>query len=138
MLLKHHGHQCEVLCGRGDVRLVWYESFADLVAKTQKNFFGIMCRFSLLRSIVAFVALLWLGLFPLTLLAPVSNPALWLLPALGLGRRLLPALFAPIGLVVLAFVVLRAGVIGARLGGITWRGGLYRSDTLRDAQRFRI
>ncbi len=61
------------------------------------------------------------------------------LDSLWSGRRpLYPALLQPVALWLVAFMALRAGVLGARLGGIEWRGVRYDARLLRDAQRFRV
>lgn len=152
ILLKHHGHRCDVLVGRGQVRLTWYPSIGEMFVKTQKNGFGILGRFSLLRTLGTAASLLWLALFPTVAALAVSHPALLAPPLVGAGamtaasivharwarRPLLPALLTPLGLVLLAAMTARAGIVGHRIGGIAWRGVVYRSEDLRDVQRFRL
>jgi len=152
ILLKEHGHRCDVVNGRGLVRLRWYTSFGDMVRRSQKNWFGIMSRFSLLRScLIACVCFATLSI-PLTLLLPLTHPLAFALPIVTMAalvsasalearwsrRALLPALFAPFGFVLLGAMVLRAGVLGHRLGGIEWRGVVYPSGLLRGEQRFEM
>jgi hypothetical protein len=50
-----------------------------------------------------------------------------------MGRRALPALLVPVGGLVMAWAVARAGWMGARRGGVVWRGTLYPSAMLREA-----
>jgi hypothetical protein len=152
LLLKHHGFRCDVLNGRGQVRLRWYTSFRDMVARSQKNWFAIACRFSLARATAFTLLLLATTAVPFALLLPLTHPASIALPiavtatiiatstleARWSGRPLVPALVAPLGFALVAFMVLRAGVIGVRLGGIAWRGVHYPSALLREAQRFRM
>lgn len=55
------------------------------------------------------------------------------------GRRLTAAVFfPPVALLLVAYLSLRSGLVGGRIGGITWRGVTYDAATLRDAQRFRL
>jgi len=152
ILMKDHGFHCDAVNGRGDVRLRWYDDFREMVVRSQKNFYGIMSRFSLARGLSIALLLAWVGLTPALLAAPVTAQAVLLAPALGTtamvatsllhahwaARPLAPALIAPLGALLLAFIVLRSALVGARLGGIQWRGVLYDADLLRDAQRFRM
>lgn len=152
ILMKDHDFRCDMVHGRGAVRLTWYTSLRDLVVRSQKNFFGILCRFSLARGIGLASLTGAIGLFPLVALLPSSSTLIAALPSIPLAlflatsvlharwaaRPLLPSFLAPLGALIIAFTILRAAVVGARLGGITWRGVLYRSEELRDVQRFRM
>jgi len=152
ILMKDHGYACDLVNGRGDVRLHWYTSLRDMIVRSQKNFFGIMCRFSLARGVAIALLTAALGLFPMLALVPTTSPLLTALPTLPLAlliatavlharwaaRPVLPSFFAPVGALLLAYTVLRAAVIGARIGGITWRGVFYRSAELREVQRFQM
>lgn len=152
ILMKSHGHRCDIVNGRGLVRLTWYSSLRDMVHKSQKNWFGILGRFSLARCLVLATLCVCAALSPLAVALPDIEPLLMCVPLLGqlsfLGaalvqsrwarRPLLPALFAPLGLLIAAFMVARAGVLGRRQGGIEWRGVLYPSEMLRGQQRFEM
>lgn len=152
LLIKEHGGSCELLSGADDLAIEWYSSVGEVFDKMQKNFFGIMGGFSVARTAGAGLSMLALGLFPLWALLP--GPAPWALavPAAGLlamigtglvaarwtGLRLLPAVFLPVGLVLIGAVALRSAWEGHRIGGIRWRGTVYRSEDLRDAQHVRL
>lgn len=152
MLLKHHGQRCDIVNGRGLVRLTWYASLRDMVVKSQKNWFAIAARFSLSRSALVATFCVISALSPLAMLLPGIGAPLLAVPIAGQiafvgasavqarwsGRPVAPSLLAPVGMLLVAFMVLRAGIIGARVGGITWRGVLYRSEDLRDVQRFEM
>lgn len=152
ILLKHHGFRCDVLCGREQVRLTWYTSLSDMVVRSQKNWYGIACRFSLARAWLFALVLVATTLTPLAILLPLTHPIAIALPlavpilivgasiveAVWSGRRVAPALMAPLGFPLVAYMVLRAAIIGHRLGGITWRGVTYPASQLRDVQRFRM
>lgn len=153
LMIKQAGGRCDVVNGRGMISLRWYESFREMTEKMQKNFYAIMGRFSLARSVamavgcVAFALAPWLALLPQT---PV--PLVWLTVASQLslitgavvfsvwtGRDpLYPALFPNVALLLLAFMSVRAGVLGHRMGGITWRGVRYEAALLQSQQRFRM
>jgi hypothetical protein len=150
ILMKDHGSAVDIVNGRGEVRLTWYTSLGDMVQRTQKNFFGILCRFSLARGVALAISTALVGLFPLVMCVDTSSPSIALAPLLPLAlflataivhahwaaRPVLPSFFVPLGALFIAFMVLRAAILGAQMGGIAWRGTVYRSETLRDVQRF--
>lgn len=152
LMIKTFGGRCELLNGAGEVKLTWYESARDMANKLQKNFFAITGRFSLARLVAQAVVMAWLAAFPLALvlgeltfgrvLAVSVAMLLQLVNALTVARwtrlPLLPAFFPQVGLVVTAFMQVRAGVIGWRQGGIRWRGVLYSTELLRAQQRVRL
>jgi predicted dienelactone hydrolase len=151
-MIKSFGGRCDLLNGRGEVKLRWYASLGEMSRKMQKNFYAITGRFSIVRILAQVALLLWLGLFPLVLLAAPSAPSVAGLVGLALGshavnavvaavwlrRPVMPALFAPLGFVLLAMLVLRAGIIGHHQAGITWRGVLYPTSLLRAHQRVKV
>ena len=152
MLLKHHGHRCDIVNGRELVRLTWYTSLRDMIVLSQKNWFAIAGRFSLWRSLLVASLAVVSALSPLAMLLPGIAAGLMAIPIAGqaalvaataiqarwTGRPAAPSLLAPVGILVVAFMIVRAGIIGARLGGIEWRGVLYSSEELRDVQRFEM
>lgn len=152
ILMKAHGFACDVVNGRGEVQLAWYTGFRDLVVRSQKNFFGIMSRFSLARGLLNVLALAWVGAMPFAFAVPTAHVWVYAVPAVGVlalgaaswlharfaGRRSFPALFPWLGALLLSFVVLRSTLIGVRDGGIRWRGVLYESERLRPAQRYKM
>ncbi|MBL8937505.1 MAG: glycosyltransferase [Archangium sp.] len=153
LMIKRAGGRCDVVNGRGMISLRWYESFREMTEKMQKNFYAIMGRFSLARSVamaagcVAFALSPWLALLPqapaplgwLTLASQSALVVGTLLFSRWSGRDpLYPALFPNVALLLLAFMSVRAGVLGRRMGGITWRGVRYDAALLRSQQRFRL
>jgi hypothetical protein len=117
----------------------------------QKNLFAIAAGFSLLRAIGVAALAAWMPLSLLALALPVE-PILHLIPVTGAacmtlatvlaaratGRSLLPALCWPIGFFGTAWMSLRSGVVGHRIGGIQWRGVVYPSAVLKAHQRVRL
>lgn len=149
-MMKHHGRADIALAG-GAVSLRWYRDYADIARKMQKNFFGIVGGFSVARTLAAAALLAWLGAFPAAALLPTSTPWPLVIPAAGLaclcasailtarwlGRSTLSAALAPLGLLLMSAVIVRAAWVGHRVGGIEWRGQRYASDELKPAQRVR-
>ena len=148
-LIKSHGGRCDVVNGCDDISLEWYHSLGEMVRMMQKNFFAIVAHFSLLRGLATALGTLYLGLFPLLVLVTGAGWAS-AVPALGLiamivatlwssrwvARPWLPCLFPGIGLLLVAFMVTRASLIGWRAGGIFWRGVFYSSELLNAHQRY--
>jgi hypothetical protein len=150
-MIKSFGGTCDLVNGRGEVSLDWYASFREMTLKMQKNFFAITGRFSLRRMVFQALVVVWLALFPLVLLASrvtwvptwVALASLLLLTntviaAAWTGRPILPSFAAPLGLLLTAYMLIRAGVAGHRSGGITWRGVLYPTKLLKGRQRVRV
>ena len=148
LMMKQHG-RTDIAVAHDAISLRWYEDVGDLARRMQKGFFGIMGRFSVLRTVALAAVLLWLGLFPLVLLGSVGAPwshgaafvgllTIWttsVLAARWMNRSVVSALLVPLGFVVTAIITLRAAYVGWRIGGIEWRGQRYPSDQLRSAQR---
>ena len=80
ILMKDHDFRCDIVNGRGEVRLTWYTSLRDMVVRSQKNFFGILCRFSFARGLALAALTAMVGLFPLLALVPSSSPFVAALP----------------------------------------------------------
>jgi glycosyltransferase involved in cell wall biosynthesis len=148
LMVKTFGGKCDLLAGRGEVKLRWYASLGEMVVKMQKNFYAIIGQFSLARGLGQAAMVAWLGLFPLALLFTNASWATavvgitcaltllsTLIAAVWTGRPLLPSIAWPLGFLLLGFMILRAGIIGHRQGGITWRGVLYPASLLAPAQR---
>jgi hypothetical protein len=54
-----------------------------------------------------------------------------------LRRKLLPSLAWPLGTLLMAWFLLRAGYVGAKRGGIVWRGRFYPTALLRAGRTYR-
>ncbi len=151
LLLKRAGHRIALLNGRGQIVLTWYRSFAEMQRRMQKNWFAIMGRCSVPRCLAL---ALFLALFPLLPLSQLPDagvaPGVRLaLLAVGMGgmslagllwahatRRPLPTAAIPwLGNLLMAWMLVRSAVIGARIGGIEWRGRVYDAQTLHAGRR---
>jgi hypothetical protein len=53
-------------------------------------------------------------------------------------RPVWPGLAFPVGTLLMAFILVRAGVLGALRGGIAWRGTFHSSESLREHARVRF
>lgn len=151
-MIKTHGGRCELMLGGEEITIRWYSSLREIISKMQKNFFAVTGRFSLPRIAAQALVLAWLAFFPLALALPGGSTwragvlaaclgaqvAMTIAGALFAGRSLVPSLFPSLGFALTAFVALRSGIVGHRLGGISWRGVVYPTRLLEGRQRVRV
>jgi len=148
LLLKSHGGRCAVLSATDLLSVRWYDSLPAMLRGLEKNTFAIAgCRLS--TTAVLAVGSLLLDFAPLLALAGLGHAWLSLLGAGTLavslavaavsarwaGRPLLPALCFPVGSLLLSAIVLRAGLLGWRRGGVVWRDTFHASAELRRGAR---
>jgi hypothetical protein len=126
--------------------LRWYSTLGEMAAGLEKGLFAhagrcrpwrmmLFAALLLVREALPWAALLsarpaiaWLGGATLALgLATAARTMVWA------GRPAREALLLPLGGVLMAWIVARAGVMGGRRGGVMWRGTLYPSALLREA-----
>jgi glycosyltransferase involved in cell wall biosynthesis len=150
VMMKRAGARPALLLGRGCVAVDWYRTLPEAVRGLEKNGFAQAARFSLWRglgvaalgtvgSLGAFAAFLpvgvgWLPAIGIAALGAhlAATAILARVRALPLGCGLLSV---PLGELVMAWIVARATVLGARRGGATWRGTLYPTALLRAGRR---
>lgn len=145
-MLKRAGARCAVANGRDDVALHFYRSLGGMARGVEKG--GSRWPFPALCAAIA--ALLALELGPWIALG-ASGPAralggvgvlLSLAATLGVARWMrhgvLPAIAAPLGVLLLGIMMVRAGALSALRGGVRWRGTFYRTEDLRAGRRFRL
>lgn len=146
-LVQRHGGRTLLSFADDALDFEWYESAGGAIRGFEKNAFPALGQFSftvgLLRG--AAPSLLLLGLAA-SIFAPL--PAIrWLgIGALALfvasharvadlfDRPLLPALFVPVGLLMLTYAFFRSAFLCWRNQGIIWRGTTYSLDELRKGQ----
>lgn len=152
LLIKTHGGRCAVANGAGLLRLPWYASYADMSAKMQKNWFAIVGHFSAPLLLAKAAVVLGIALAPLGVLLPWTTD--WLRLAALPGPLLLAAAtwlaarwarlplrlawLPQVGLLAYALMMARSAWVGWRVGGVQWRGQLYRSEDLAPRQRIRL
>lgn len=146
-MLKRSGARCAVANGRGDVGLHFYRSLGDMARGIEKG--GARWPFPAVCAGMAVLLALELGPW-LALAAPGAWPralgaagvTLSVAATVGVARwmrhRAHPALVPPIGVVLLAAMMIRAGALAAARGGVYWRGTFYRTRDLRAGSRFVI
>ena len=144
-MLKRSGARASVLNGRDAVGLEFYASLGEMTRATEKNGYAVMGRYRLWRVFVGTAMLLGLELAPWIAIvlaepswvrgvgaaAAVVGIASTVAANRWLGRPLGPALAAPLGAILFAWMMLRSGWLGWRRGGLLWRGTLYPIAVLR-------
>ena len=151
-VMKRAGARCSILNGRDLSWLTWYSSIRQMANGIERAGFSAFGNFSLARCILFGAAILFLELSPFLALLSVGIPALQAIGVLGmvmalatsvaisrwLNRPILPALFVPLGSVLVIWMVMRSGWVGYRRGGIVWRGTLYPTAMFRAGRRVRF
>lgn len=146
-MLKRSGARCAVANGRGDLALHFYRSLREMAHGMEKGGarwpFPAMCAGAalvLLLELGPWLALVAQGVWPRAVGA--VGAVLSLAATVGVARwmrhRILPALLAPLGVVLLVMMMVRASALAAARGGVSWRGTFYRTEDLRAGIRFQI
>jgi len=146
-MLKRSGARCAVANGRGDLGLHFYRSLGEMARGLEKA----GARWPLPAVCAGAATLLALELGPWLALgaggtwaraAGALGAILSLAATVGVARwmraRTLPALLAPLGVMLLALMLVRASALAAVRGGVSWRGTFYRTEELRAGSRFRM
>jgi cellulose synthase/poly-beta-1,6-N-acetylglucosamine synthase-like glycosyltransferase len=147
VMLKRSGARQAVLNGRSEVSLEFYPSLRALTRALEKN--GASVPFPVLFFGNLFLVVLECGLLagvlsghgPLRLLA-VGTWAVASGVTLGLSRWLgfprWPAWIPFLGVLPLAWAMVRSGVLALVRGGVLWRGTYYPTSTVRAGSRMRL
>ena len=150
-MLKRHGARPVAVHAAGAVTLDYYRGVREMAVGMEKVALPVVGGFSVARlAAVIIVALALEAGF----LAAVACPALWVralgaatlgaawatqtLTARWMGRSVGPALLGPVGIALMAWMMVRAAVLVALRGGVEWRGTLYPLEALRAGSRLRL
>ncbi len=151
MMMKRSGGRSHVVNGTGLVGLRWYRSMGEMALGAEKGYASVGgCRFWRMAAIAAIST--GLELAPLVALGPwriagvrlagVAMVLFWITSVIfchrWARRPMAPAMLAPVIAVVSAWVLIRAGWLGMRRGGVLWRGTLYPSELLREGDRVKL
>jgi glycosyltransferase involved in cell wall biosynthesis len=155
MMMKRSGARCDFMNGRGAIRVSIYDSVAEFFRGVEKNAGSLAMRpFALVCAGMAVG--LSIEFAPLATVAwsVASGGPGWLMwfAALCTGLQfgstaaalrkntgvMWPALFAPLGWVLLVAGVLRSVWLAKRRGGIVWRETFYPIADILEGQRFKM
>jgi hypothetical protein len=149
LLMKSHGARCGIANGQGLLGLHWYRSVGEMAVGFEKNAWSVVGHFTLWRLVLKALGGLALESAPWLAVLPWAPGWLVWLGAAALtsvvlstvafrraaGRPFLPSLLGPLGAAVMAWILVRAGILGKRRGGVLWRGTLYPNELLRGSMR---
>jgi cellulose synthase/poly-beta-1,6-N-acetylglucosamine synthase-like glycosyltransferase len=146
-LLKASGARATVVNGRGAVSVVFYRTLWEAAVGAERGLFTALGRCSMWRTIAAGLLFLALELFPFALMLRWFWPGAALLGATcalsaavnrWMNRPLLPSLCYPLGSVLAAIGIVRAGALAGWRGGIYWRGTFYSTADLRRGHVYEV
>ena len=154
LMMKRSGARCGVVAAFGYVGLYWYRSVAQAARGTEKAW-ATLSHFSVVRTLAIVLLVLAVEMSPVLSLLPLATERLRPIGYAGLGvivafafcvvclsrwakERMVPALAAPLAVLPLAIVFVRAAMVGRRRGGVVWRGTLYPAETLREHMRVKL
>jgi cellulose synthase/poly-beta-1,6-N-acetylglucosamine synthase-like glycosyltransferase len=147
--LKQTGARSAVAQGRGWVGVHFYTDLGTLIKSTERAGFTTFANFKVWRAVLASLIFFALEMAPFFALLPLGIPylvyvgLLQLLLALSslaliswwFRHPLLPTLLWPVGTLLTVILLVRAGIVGKRRGGIYWRGTFYPTKLLKEGRR---
>ncbi len=143
-IVKHAGGRLRVALGRGMVHIRWQDSLAGTIRGLEKNAFAAL-GYSPVRTVAGVTALLlvwfwpWVGMFvgPLPARFLCGLVALGFQPLVGAAVSMISrsplwmAFVGPLGVLLLAFAILRSMVLTLVRGGVRWRDSFYPLSVLK-------
>ena len=154
LMVKNAGAITRFARAEEELSLTWYGSVGEMFRGLEKNLFGPGMGYRLWRLVLSVLFLYeMVTIPPLALIEGITTGSLPYLAASGIAfaatilfiflipekgaTKFLP-LFLPLGIVLLALMMLWAGVKCLIKGGIDWRGTHYSMKELRKGQRVRF
>ena len=147
LAMKRAGAQHECMIARTGLEVEWYPDLPSMFRGLEKNSFGAVGHYSFLRAIVFVLGLiiacagplLCVGAYPMaTGIAYLALAWVGILGARHLNWDRSPFLFAPLGIFIIALILLNSTAQAWRRGHVTWRGTSYDLDALKKNQIFRL
>jgi hypothetical protein len=150
LMMKRSGAKPALLLGREMLSVAWYTTLGGAIRGLEKNGFAQAARFSLTRALLMALLTLIGSFGPFAGFIPVGVPWLWMVSAFSLAVFVMGAIVVvkasgtpisyallslPLGDVIMAFIILRATVLGIRRGGLVWRGTVYPTAALKKGRR---
>ena len=153
VMMKRFGGKPGLLLGRGQVHVEWYRTVREAIRGLEKNGFAQAARFSLTRAI-AFALIAVLGsVSGFAGFIPVGVPWLPYVSAFALAMFIVCSIMIarsgnaplhymlfslPLGDPLMAYIILRATILGLKRGGVIWRGTVYPTELLRQGARVKM
>jgi hypothetical protein len=144
-VLKRSGARGSLLNGRHCVGVHFYHSVREMAIGSERAIFTLIGGYSLLRLILLTIAMLCLELSPFITIVMFGIPYVQYLGLITFviaavvsvvmdrwaNRSIYTILLHPIGIMIMAVCMLRAGILGRLRRGIVWRGTFYPTHMLK-------
>lgn len=151
-MLKRSGGRSDMISGRGCVGVQWYRTFNEMAVGLGRALFVGLPNFNLIALVLLSCFTFTLDMIPFVILFPMGIPHLpiagfiivlialstSILAARLINIPLLPALFLPLGNIIVFLIALIMGTVTSIRGGIVWRGTFYSIKTLKAGRRFAL
>jgi len=154
-MLKQLGAKSRVADGLGLMKFTWYQNLNQAFSGLEKNTFGPGSQYNYLKQIGIVLFLLAMGLLPsialvLGLLSNdviliVSGSLAWLTNIIvafiipkGSNKEIPFYLLLPVGIILIAAIMVNAAWKCFQNSGVYWRGTLYPVEELRTGQRVKL
>ncbi len=145
-MMKRTGARCEVFLGKGDATLDFYPTLRDLAHGLEKNAYGGLGGYNLLRHMAVIMVMLAIEVGPwLALLVPQGRVLAGLVIVLlagtqgllahWMGQSIPRAIVPSVGALLMIAILARGGYVVESRGYIEWRGTRYPLDLLRANRR---
>lgn len=142
--IKKAGLRQHALSGKGYLHLEWYKNLWQFVRGLEKNSFSVV-EYNIFRTVFDVTAILITIALPLPLMFIFGNTGIRLMACLMLVAQIVfmqvnasskwwHALMIPFAGFLMAFIILRSGVITLWQGGIYWRDSFYSLAMLKGKQ----
>lgn len=151
MLLKQHGAKTRFARADTALEVAWYPDLPAMARGLEKNIVGATTRYRTWRFVVNGILLILFAAAPIIALLQWHSIFAWFGIGVLISIALLTLrsvadsetsplgwLLSPLGLLVIFFIYLRAGMLLSKRKGITWRGTHYSTEQLRRYQRVHI
>ncbi|MEW6554864.1 MAG: glycosyltransferase family 2 protein [Actinomycetota bacterium] len=149
-MIKGAGGRCGVVNGRGYVGAAFPPRLREMAVDMERGVFATLGGFSLPRIFWLTLLFFAVEFGPYLFFFPLGIPYGELIGtvAVSLGMAvsilvcrwtrlpLMAALYFPIDLFVVVYILLRAGIVGTARGGLWWQGDFYPTEMLRMGRRF--
>jgi len=150
-MIKAAGGRSGAVNGRGYVGSSFYHSLREMAVGLERGVYASLGDFSLAQIFWLTLLFFALEFGPYLFFFPLGIPyhdlfgtaavslgiIVSILVCRWIGLPLVAAFYFPIDLIIVAYMFLRAGVVGAAQGGIWWRGTFYSREMLSMGRRFR-
>ena len=149
LLMKNAGFKTVFTISQNKLKLIWYGSLGSMFRGLEKNLFGTMSQYNILKAIIQIVFLTLYCLAPflavfifknlfirsLGLSAIILHIFTAIIAAYKLDDDIVPSLLAPVGTLFFPLMLIRSAYFCMKRNGICWRGTTYSIKELKNGQR---